>query len=361
MDTSDGDIVFDENGVCHYCLKTEDLLKSLPQTDDVASQLLNETVNEIKEYGRNKEYDCLLGISGGVDSSYVAYLAHKHGLKPLVVHFDNGWNSELAVENINRIVDKCGWDLSTYVIDWPEFRDLQRAFFKASVIDIELLTDHAIKASMYKIAKKNNIKYILAGDNTALESFLPRSWNWRKFDLRNIKAIQKRFGQKKLKTFPTMGYFKQRWYKAFTDFKFVPILNKTRFINDDAIKTLEDEFGWKYYGGKHYESLFTKFYQAYVLPQKFGVDKRRAHLSSLIRCGQLSKDEALKKLSKKLYDELTLQNEKTYVLKKLGFSDDEFEKIMTTPVKRHDEYPSDVVLIAKVKKIFGPLAKILRK
>ncbi len=263
------------------------------------------------------------------------------GLRPLVVHFDNGWNSELAVENIRLLVDALGFDLHTYVIDWPEFKDLQRSFFQASVVDIEMLTDHAILASMVKLARQFKIRHVLSGVNFATESGMPREWLWFKQDLRNIRAIQRRFGTKKICSFPTCGNWRWRLISATGRLEFVEPLNHIHYRKDEARKTLEEKFGWRYYGGKHYESVFTKFYQAYVLPEKFGIDKRKSHLSSLIRSGELTRKEALTELGKPAYDPEEFRIEREYVLKKLGFSEEEFEKIMGEPVRSHADYPSD--------------------
>jgi hypothetical protein len=286
-----------------------------------------------------------------VDSSYVALLAARHSLRTLLVHFDNGWNSAVAVENIRGIVDGLGFDLETYVIDWEEFRDLQRSFFQASVVDIEMLTDHAITAAMFSIARKRGIRYILSGVNLATESGLPQAWYWNKQDLRNIKAIHKRFGGVKLNSFPTLSTWRWIVQRHLRRFVFVEILNMVNYRKLEAMAQLTSELGWRYYGGKHYESVFTKFYQAYVLPTKFGIDKRKAHLSSLVRNGELRRDEALAELAKPLYDPAELRQEKEYVLKKLDFSEQEFERIMALPVRSHLDYPSDRWLIDLARRV----------
>ncbi|MHC5115270.1 MAG: N-acetyl sugar amidotransferase [Planctomycetota bacterium] len=351
MDRSDPDIGFDADGVCNHCREATELLARLPQTDEEADARLHALAERIRRAGEGRPYDSLLGVSGGVDSSYVAYLARRLELRPLVMHFDNGWNSELAVKNINRLVERLGFDLSTYVIDWQEFRDLQRAFLAASVVDIEMLTDHAITASMFRIAREHGIRYVLSGANVATESGLPRAWVWNKLDFRNIKAIHRRFGAVKLSSFPSLPTW--RWLlirRLGIGFDFVEVLDHARFRKVDAIAELEREVGWRYYGGKHYESVFTKFYQAYILPVKFGIDKRRAHLSSLIRNGEMSRDEALAELDRPPYDPAELAEDRTYVLKKLGFTDDEFDAIMRAPVHAHDDYPSDVKLVRAARR-----------
>ncbi len=358
MDTTDPDIVFDSNGTCNYCNEVEILFNKTKRTEEESARKLNEIIGKIKRDGEGKEYDCLLGISGGVDSSYVAYLAKQFGLRPLTIHFDNGWDSELAVSNISKLMQILNFDLQTYVIDWEEFRDLQRSFIKASVIDIEILTDHAIMAAMFKIAQEHQIPYILTGVNDATENGMPKSWVWSKRDLKNIRALQKRFGTRTLKSFPTLGTWRWIFIKYFSNkYEFVDLLNYINFRKEHAISVLEDKVGWRYYGGKHYESLFTKFYQAYILPEKFGVDKRKVHFSSLIRNKELTREQALEELAKPLYDPISLKNDKEYILKKLGFTNEEFNGIMNEPPRPHDYYPSD----HKMVKILRYLKKLLTK
>lgn len=341
MDTTDPNIEFDQSGVCNYCLEAELLIPKYKYTKQQEDENLSQIEKTIKSDQRGK-YDCVVGLSGGVDSSYVAYLAKKMGLNPLCVHFDNGWNSELAVSNIKKVVDTCGFDLETYVIDWPEFKDLQRSFFKAGVVDIEMLSDHAIMATMFTLRKRHNIKYILSGSNYVTEHGMPLSWLWRKQDLTNIKAIQKQFGTKSLKNFPTLNSVQYQISRMFgLGGVYLELLNNINYSKEDAMKVLESEFGWQYYGGKHYESVFTKFYQAYYLPQKFSYDKRKVHLSAQIRNGEILKEEALVQLEKPLYTEAELRNDLEYVLKKLSFSGDEFQQIMEAAPKSHLDYPSD--------------------
>lgn len=341
MDTTDPDITFNSKGVCSYCQEAAEIIPKYRYTKEQQEQNIARLLQRIKAQKQGK-YDCLIGISGGVDSSYVTHLADQWKLNPLVVHFDNGWNSELAVSNISKILDKTGFDFKTYVIDWEEFRDLQRAFLKASVVDIEMLTDHAIKASMFRLAKENNIKSVLSGTNYATEHGLPSSWVWHKGDLKNIINIQKQFGNKTIKTFPTMGPYRALLYKFLFKLDFLEPLNEINFSKTGAMQILKDQYGWRYYGGKHYESLFTKFYQAYILPEKFNIDKRKSHLSALIRNKEISLEEARKELDKPLYLERDLNDEKDFVLKKLGFQLNEFEEIMKQSPKKHDDYPSEV-------------------
>jgi N-acetyl sugar amidotransferase len=345
MDTSDIEIIFDEDGVCNYCLEADIELPKYQLTAKEEKCNLDLLKNRLFADKKGK-YDSILGLSGGVDSSYVAYLAMKMGLNPLCVHFDNGWNSETAVQNIHKIINITGFDLETYVINWPEFRDLQRSFFKASVIDIEMLTDQAIFSSLFKIRKENNIKTVLSGTNYATEHGLPKSWLWMKMDTRNIRAIQKRFGSMKIESFPTMNSLSWLLMKRFNlGGVFEEPLNIINFRKNDAMAVLTKVFDWKYYGGKHYESIFTKFYQAYVLPTKFGIDKRKAHYSALIRNNEITRDKARDEVSQPLYNSQELEQDKSYVLKKLGFSEIEFDEIMKMKPVPHDYYPTDQTYI----------------
>lgn len=352
MDSSDPDITFDNAGVCSHCRDFETRQRRKIYTGVEAQKLLEDSVREIRAAGEGKEYDSIIGLSGGIDSSYLALQAKKLGLRPLAVHFDNGWNSELSVKNIENIVRKLDFDLFTYVIDWEEFRDLQVSFFKASVIDIELLTDNAIFSSLYRVAREKNVHYLLNGQNMATESVMPKAWVHLKSDLKNIHAIQKRFGTMKIQSFPTIGPWRQLYYQKTGLLKSVCLLDYLPYNKEEAMKVLKKELGWKYYGGKHYESIFTKFYQAYVLPVKFGVDKRRAHFSSLICSGQMARDDALTALGQELYPEEILKRDRDYVLKKLGFSEEEFEGIMKLPVKSHLDYPSNQPLYEFMERAF---------
>lgn len=354
MDTvADPNIRFDDDGVSQYWHETEQRMKLIRLTEAESQQKIEKMLAEIKKYKGNSEYDCLIGVSGGVDSSYLAYLVHEWKLKPLVVHFDNGWNSELSVANIHNIVSILGFELITYVIDWEEFRDLQRAFFKASVVDVEMLTDHAITAAMFSIARQHNIKVVLGGSNVATESFFPQGWSWLKQDLANIKHIHKKYGERKLKTFPMMSLTKRYILQSIplANLIFYTPLDYINYKKNDAMKVLESKLSWKYYGGKHYESVFTKFYQAYYLPEKFKVDKRKPHLSCLIINEEMTRDEALLEMKKPLYKAGELEEEKLYVLKKLGFSEKEWDEIMKTPPVSHMEFNSEMNLFRKLSKI----------
>lgn len=352
MDTSDPNIIFDEEGVSNHVSlynKAKDIYL-VPENEK--EQKLIELVNKIKKDGVGKEYDCVIGLSGGVDSSFVAYQVKKLGLRPLAVHLDNGWNSELAVKNIENIVTKLKFDLYTLVIDWEEFKDLQLAFLKASVVDIEMLTDNAIVVLLNKIAKEKKIKYFLIGTNVTTESIMPKTWFYNiKYDSLNIMSIHKRFGRlKKLKSYPYLNFLQYVRYRYFNPIENISLLNYFDYNKSEAIKILQKELNWQDYGGKHCESKFTQFYQSYILPKKFNIDKRRAFLSCLILSEQITRDQALEELKTEIYDKQKLKEDIDYVVKKFNISNDELENILTSPIKSHYDYPSYDGLHIKIVK-----------
>lgn len=342
MDTTDPGIEFDEKGVCDHCKLYYRLVKEHCFTGESGERKLAEITDKIKQQGHGKEYDCVIGLSGGVDSTYTAYLAKRMGLRSLGVHLDNWWNSEIAVNNIKHTVEKLGIDLYTYTIDWNEFKDLQLAYLKASVVDIEAPTDHGVMAVIYNIASEKGIKYVLIGANMATEAISPTSWAHSKNDLVNIKSIHERFGTVKLKTVPTLGLWKQLYYQFIKKIELVAILNYVPYVKNEVKKLMAKELDWQDYGIKHYESIFTRFYQAYILPTKFNIDKRRSHLSSLICAGQITRQQALAEIQKQLYDKEALKKDKEYVLERLGFTDEEFERIMNLPIRSHYDFKSDI-------------------
>lgn len=354
MDESDPNITFDSEGVCNHCHSADQVKAnfSFPVNDHTKLDELMASLKTVRG-----PYDCLLGLSGGVDSSYIALLAKKYGLNPLCLHFDNGWNSVIAVKNIKRIIDATGWDFQTVVINWPEFKSLQRAYLKAGVIDIEVCTDHAIFASMFDIAKKEGIKNVLSGTNFATEHGMPIAWTWHKLDRVNLKAINKKFGDRPLLEYPNTNTLKWLFIRKFgLGLKFLEPLNAINYNKNQVIDELKSEFGWESYGEKHHESAFTKFYQNYILPKKFNVDKRKLHLSALIRMGQMTREEAVKALQEKLYEHEALSKDKNYVLKKLAFSEEEFDELMKQDPVPHDAYASDrlyIDLLLKLAKFIG--------
>lgn len=337
MDTTDPEIVFDEYGVCNHC---KNAIQLLDRVEKEKSEFENK-INDIKKAGIGKKYDCIIGISGGVDSSYVIYYAKKLGLRPLAVHIDNGWDSELAVQNIRNLLEKMEIPLYTYVIDWQEFRDLQLAFLKASTPDSEIPTDHTIFAVLFMVAQKYHVKYVIEGRNITSESILPRKWSYGHMDWGYIKDIHKRFGTRPLKTFPYYSKLDWIYYTEVKKIESISILNYIDYDKEEAKNFLIDEYGWRDYGGKHYESFYTKFYQSYILPVKFGADKRKMHYSSLIISGQMTRDEALEKLKEPLYNEKELEKDIEYFCEKMEITREEFEGIMKNPPKYFWDYNSN--------------------
>jgi len=342
MDTSDQDIRFDENGYCNHCRHYFEITSKLSYQGNQDHERLNRVIEKIKIAGRNSRYDCLVGISGGVDSCYTAYIAKKMGLRVLVTHMDNGWDSEAAVKNIKYIVNKLGLDYESYVLNWEEFRDLQLAFLKASVPEAETPTDIAILAALHRVAAKNNIKYIISGGNYATEGILPQSWHYDAKDLKYLKAIQKRFGTQKLKSFPTFGFFREFYYKFFKGIRIVYLLNYMPYSKKEAKELLEKELDWKYYGGKHHESFYTKFIQSFLLYKKFGIDYRRATYSTMICTGEMNREDALSEINNhKPFNKNTLEDDIQYLCKKLEISRNEFDEIMALPPKYYYDYPNN--------------------
>lgn len=342
MDSSDPRITFDENGYCNHCNKAFRLLSSEPYAlpPEIKSERLKELAAKIREAGKNRKYDCIIGVSGGADSTYAAWVVKQCGLRPLAVHLDNGWNSRLAVTNIEKTLKNLGIDLFTYVIDWEEFRDLQLSFLKASTPDSEVPTDHAIVALLYAMAAKYKVQYILAGTNIASESILPSSWSYGHSDWKYIRGLHKKFGTKPLRTYPHFSLFRLFKYIAIRKIRFISILNYTKYIREEAVELLTRELGWENYGGKHHESVYTRYYQACILPDKFGYDKRRAHLSSLICAGQISRETALEELATPACDAASAAENRDYVINKFSITPEEFDRIMALPPKKFSDYPS---------------------
>ena len=353
MDATDPDIEFDDQGRCNHCRRYFKLIERYPSPGPRREEELQRLVERIKTAGRGAEYDCVIGLSGGVDSTTVAYHVKRLGLRPIALHLDNGWNSELAVHNIKHTLDKLNIDLITHVIDWDEFRDIQVAFLRASVPNCEIPTDHAINAYLLRQAAKMKIKYILNGTNHATEGILPFAWTYNALDYKHLQAIHRRFGMRRLKTFPTLSLARFAWILITCGIRYVPFLNYIDYRRDESKILLQQELGWRDYGGKHYESVYTKYYQYYILPVKFGYDKRRAHLSSLICAGEVKREQALSKLSRPPHESEEVAHDRDYVLKKLKLDDGEFQKIMSAPPRRHDNYPGH-------HRLFSPNATSLR-
>jgi len=360
MDISDPNICFDEQGVCNHYYEYQQQHANYVRTGDAGREELQRLVSQIRQAGKSRPYDCILGLSGGVDSTYLCLLAKQQGLRPLVVHFDNGWNSELAVCNIQNTVERLGFDLFTYVVDWPEFRDLQRSYFKANVVDIEVLTDHGFMAVLYQQARKHKIRYVLGGMNVVTEAILPSHWIYSKADLANICGIQRKFGTitpEKLKSYPMLSPIKRRYYDRVLDLQVAMPLNLIDFNYEDVKAIITDELKWREYGGKHYESVFTRFYQGYILPNKFHFDKRRAHFSTLICSGQMTREEALRELRLPGYGQDQLSTDKPFVLKKLGFNEVEFGEYIAAPRREHSGFGTSKSLYQKFPwlRVFRPI------
>jgi N-acetyl sugar amidotransferase len=342
MDETAEGIRFTDTG-CNYC---DEFLELISKPKKKINLSLDDLVEKIKQDGKGKRYDCVVGLSGGVDSSYALVKVKELGLRPLAVHMDNGWNSELAANNIKNLVEKLGVDLFTHVIDWPEYRNLMEAFFDADVIDIELLYDNAMLAVNYDQAKKYGVKYILAGTNTTTEGMrLPKNWNWFKYDKKNIKNIAK-LKKIKLKTFPAIGTFGFVYYEFLRGIKWISFLDYLPEYNKyRALEVLKSKFGYKPYPYKHYESIFTRFYQGFILPVKFGVDKRKNHLSTLLLTGQAPKEEVSELLRKIPYlSENDLIEDLEYFTKKMSWSVEKLMSYLKRPEKSHLEYGSEIVL-----------------
>lgn len=360
MDTSASDIVFDSDGFCNYC--TEFLERSghiVFKDPIVRAQELEMFVERVKADGRGKRYDCVIGVSGGVDSSWALVQAVKLGLRPLAVHMDNGWNSELAQNNIANLVRGLSVDLYTHVIDWHEYKNLMQAFFDAHVLDVDLLYDNAMLAVNYEQSARYNVHNILSGTNLATEGLkIPVDWNWFKYDKKNIKAIGRHFKQQSIKTFPAIGTFKFIYYEYIRKIRWISFLDYFEYNKFEALDNLEKSFGYKRYPYKHYESIFTRFYQGFILPLKFSVDKRRVHLSTLIISRQMSREDAVMQLSEMPYSTAhDLENDISYFLKKMNWSRDRLDDYIAAPEVTHDAYPSEI----KIWQYLGNIKRLMTK
>jgi len=360
MDTSDPEITFDSEGVCNHCNNFEKITKKKWYPNEEGQQRWASIVKKIKNEGRNQDYDCIIGLSGGVDSSYLAIKVKEMGLRPLVVHVDAGWNSELAVANIETVVKYCDFDLHTYVVNWEEMRDLQLAYLKSGIANQDAPQDHAFFSSLYHFSVKNGIKYVISGGNLATESIFPTSWHWSAMDADNLHAIHNKFGTKKLRNYKTIGFYELYLYYPFIKkMKTIRPLNFMPYIKSEALEELKEKVGYKEYARKHGESLFTKFFQNYWLPMKFGYDKRKPHLSSLIVSGQMTREEALIEAGRPLYDEKELKDDKEYIAKKLGVSDAEFEKILQVRPHDYSDFSNMEKKYKRMKKVQSFVLKIL--
>jgi N-acetyl sugar amidotransferase len=341
MDTTDPEIFFNSMGVCNHCIQFEERtrLEWFPNEDGL--RRWNYLVAQIKANGQGKEYDCILGLSGGVDSSYLALKVHESGLRPLVMHVDAGWNTELAVANIEAVVKHCGFDLHTHVVNWEDMRDLHLAYMRAAVSNQDVPQDHIFFASLYHFATCNGIRHILSGGNLATEGIFPSSWHGSAMDSINLKAIHKLYGDRKLAQYKTISFFDYYfWYPFIKKMRTIRPLNYMPYNKTEALIELQTKVGYKPYPRKHGESLFTKLFQNYYLPKKFGMDKRRPHFSSLIASDQMTRAEALAKLEEPLYDLAELEIDITYFCKKLRITRQQFDELMQVPTHHYSDFPN---------------------
>jgi N-acetyl sugar amidotransferase len=366
MDTSDSGITFDDRGWCDYCNNYYSNIVPNWDTGEKGQAEIMRQAEAVRRAGQGRDHDCLLGISGGVDSSYLAWLAkEKLGLRPLVFHVDAGWNSQQAVHNIEKIVEALKLDLHTEVINWQEMKDLQLAFFKAQVPHLDTPQDHCFFAALYNFAAKHGFKYILNGGNYSTECVRePLEWHYHASDLRQLRDIHRRFGTRPLKTFPQSDIFTYKlYYRFIRGVRVLRPLNHFPFHKEEAMQFLVDRFGWQKYAHKHYESRFTRFYEGYWLPTKFGFDKRRAHFSSLILTGQMTREEALEKIAKPAYDEATIHQDFEYIATKLDITVEELRSLHAGPNKSYRDYKSRMPLIelgTKVMRALGVQRAIIR-
>jgi N-acetyl sugar amidotransferase len=340
MDTTDPDIVFDANGWCNHCTGWYERAKFYELPLEERTRRLSVIVEEIKRRGHGKDYDCIIGVSGGVDSSYVAIKSKELGLRPLAIHVDNGWNSEKAVGNIKRILDPLQIDLHTVVLNWKEFRELQLAFLRASTPDSEIPSDHAIVASFFNATSDHRVGYYLNGINFRTEGIHVRAWSQGHGDRRYIQSVYRQFTRKRLKHFPLIPVTTLVRSIVMHRPKAVYLLDYLDYHKQETKQLLQEKYGWEDYGGKHYESVYTRFYQGWILPHKFGYDKRRMHLSTLVCSGQMTRDQALAEIAAPAYPQEWVEPDKAFLVKKLGISREEFDAIMAAPRRRYRDYPN---------------------
>ena len=346
LDTTVPEIKFDENGICNYCYLHDKLIKRYPLGEE-GNRLLTKLIEKIKN-NKKSEYDCVVGVSGGTDSTFTLYLAKKLGLNPLAVHVDNGWNSELSVDNIQKTTSKLGVDLHTIVLDWDEFRDLQIAFLKASVPDGEIPTDIAIFTCLHETAVEEGVKYVINGHHYRTQGTCPKGWTY--MDGKYIQSVHDKYGTMELNQYPNFTLTKLLYYRLIKRIKSVSLIEYQEYDKQETSRMLEEKLGWRSYGGKHYESIYTRFFQSHILPEKFNIDKRKVHYSAQIRSGQMKREEALMKLKKPPIPQEQAQKDKEYVIKKLGMAEGEFNEIMRAKPKTYKDYQTYQPLIKKLKK-----------
>lgn len=339
MDTTDPEISFDADGVCNHCHDYDRAVVEHVRPGAEGARLLEDRAAQIRRDGAGHRYDCVIGVSGGVDSTYVAYKVKQLGLRPLAVHLDNGWDSEVAASNISAAVRTLGIDLETLVIDWEEFKDVQLAFLRSGVPDCEIPSDHAIVSSLYQVAKQQRVRHCVWGYNARTETHLPRAWSQGHFDWGYIKAVHRRFGSGLIRTFPHMPFAASLPGGGFRAIHF-NLLDYVDYVKADVVQSLQRELGWRSYGGKHQESIYTRWYQGWFLPTRFGYDKRKTHLSSLICSGEIARDEARRMLEHPPYAEDLQRSDTEYVIKKFGLTAGEFHALMTGPKRSIADFSS---------------------
>lgn len=357
MDTTDSNITFDEHGVCDHCIDFDENIRPNWHTDEVGIRQLSADLEAIKRFGKEKDFDCILGMSGGADSSYLLHLVVKEfQLRPLVFHVDGGWNSDIAVSNIKVMIEKLNLDLFTEVINWEEMKAFQLGYFRSGLPNIDIAQDHAFIATLYNFADKFGIKYILNGGNISTECVRnPLEWLYYGTDMAQIKYVKKNFVKGSLPTYPFSSIYRHKLYLRYVRrIKVIKPLNHMPYIKEDAMRFLESEYGWRPYPQKHFESRFTKFYEGYWLPTRFGFDTRKVQYSSLILTGQMTREEALLRLSKPALSDDEARKDFEYVAKKMDISEKELMSYLEMPLKSHRDYPNQ-------QWVFDAGAKIMKK
>ena len=358
MDTSDPEIRFHADGTCNHCSDHLVRMAELAAHGRAGPQHLDAAIARIKRLGKGRKYDAVLGISGGVDSSYLALFLKARGVRTLLVHMDNGWDSAGAVRNIRAVATKTGFDYASYVLDWAEFRAIQLAFLKASVVEAETPTDVAIAGALHRIARQHGVRTIVSASNEASEGILPKLWHYDAKDTRYLRGIDKRFGSGTIRHLPTFGFATQLWYKVVARIGSAYLLNYLDYDRATALAHLKAELNWQDYGGKHHESLFTKFVQSYLLPVKFRLDYRKATFSSLICAGRMTRAAALEQLAEPPFDLADVAEQKTYIARKLGITADELDVIVDRPGQYYSDYPNNEKWLSRAYRGYELLGRL---
>ena len=361
MDTFDEFITFDERGFCNHCEAFIRRLEAQTPAGTSKEKEWEAILDNMKRKGRGREYDCIVGISGGVDSSYTAHLCKEWGLRTLLLHMDNGWDTDISVKNIETVAEKLGFDYVSDVLDWNEFKEIQLAFLRSSIVDLEMPTDIAIAASIYRTAARHGIKYIVSGGNSSAEGILPLQMGYHVYkDMKLYRHIVDRFSSVPLKKLPTVGFLGEIYYKFVKNIRTVYPLEYVAFNKDEARAFLMSHYGWQNYGGKHHESKITAFWQSYAMPVKYNMDYRRTTFSSQICSGQMTRDEALSLLEDAPFDQSKIDEDKKYIAKKYGISLQELDELMLAPPKTYRDFPNQKELIELVYKAYSRLYKSKR-